>query len=284
MKSILCSVLFVLVSVILATAQGTYTQIDYPGASATGCFGINEAGETVGYYNDTSGKQHGFLLSAGVFTTIDSPGASGTVLDGLNNVGQVIGVTSSPSSAFVYDRQTQTFTPIAFKGTTLVIPSSISDSGIVAGWFDPPGNVEQAGFELIAGRRTLVNVPGASSTVVSGRSTSGKLAGYYSSSNGTLNFIFESGRYRQLEIPNAPLAEVFGINPAGTAVVGQYISQSLNVGFVYQSNTLQTLLFPGSIYTEAYGINTAGEVVGAFGDTFVQHCFTWTPSADAATK
>ena len=46
-----------------ALAQGTYTQIDYPGSSQTQSFGINAAGDSTGFYFD-GGHLHGFLTPA----------------------------------------------------------------------------------------------------------------------------------------------------------------------------------------------------------------------------
>jgi len=44
-----------------ATAQYTFTTIDMPGAASTYAFGINNAGQIVGSYDDAAGA-HGFLL------------------------------------------------------------------------------------------------------------------------------------------------------------------------------------------------------------------------------
>src|SRR5690242_17770895 len=69
----LCSVL-VLIAIAPLMAQGTYTQIDVPGAFTTFCYGINTAGDIVGTYVDSPGNFiHGFLLSNGTYTTIDYP-------------------------------------------------------------------------------------------------------------------------------------------------------------------------------------------------------------------
>lgn len=86
-------------------------------------------------------------------------------------------------------------------------------------------------------------------------------------------------------IPNAPGAQVYGINPEGTALVGYYQpSSGINAGFVYQNSTLITLQFPGSVETYAMGINSAGEVVGYYAGSDKYYAFTWTPPADAARK
>jgi hypothetical protein len=55
--------------------DGSFSSIDVPGALGTYAFGINSAGEIVGFYVDSSGVGHGFVLSHGVFITLDFPEA-----------------------------------------------------------------------------------------------------------------------------------------------------------------------------------------------------------------
>ena len=51
--------------------EGSFTPIEVPGASfLTEAFGINDAGQIVGRYQDATGV-HGFLDSGGSFTPID---------------------------------------------------------------------------------------------------------------------------------------------------------------------------------------------------------------------
>jgi hypothetical protein len=91
MSKLTFAALLLLACVPLALGQGgTYTQIDFPGASATYCEGIDKAGDIVGGYY-VGGVLHGFLLSPRVYTTIDYPGAGTTVALGINDVGQIVG-------------------------------------------------------------------------------------------------------------------------------------------------------------------------------------------------
>ena len=69
----------------------TFTTIDVPGATSTEAFDVNQRGQIVGHYLDTSGADHGFMLYRGIFTTIDVPSAIGTVVDGINAEGQIVG-------------------------------------------------------------------------------------------------------------------------------------------------------------------------------------------------
>jgi probable HAF family extracellular repeat protein len=129
-----------------------------------------------------------------------------------------------------------------------------------------------------------IKPPQASNSFVYGISTSGELAGHVVSiSQGNVNFLFERGRYRPIPILNAPSAVVYGINPAGTALVGYYQPVfGTSVGFLYQSKTTQTLQFPGAVDTAATGINVTGEVVGLFYDSVgAAHGFTWAPGGAA---
>src|SRR5271157_4672682 len=74
----------------------TFTTIDVPGAVTTDAFGINDAGQVVGTYQDASLIIHGFLLAGGTITTIDRPGSSSTELTGINNSGQIVGYSYGP--------------------------------------------------------------------------------------------------------------------------------------------------------------------------------------------
>src|SRR5207245_11327120 len=74
-----------------------FTSIDFPRAVLTNVQGINPGGEMVGFYRDTSGKQHGFWLAGGNFVSIDYPGAISTSARGINPGGEIVGsFTNAP--------------------------------------------------------------------------------------------------------------------------------------------------------------------------------------------
>jgi uncharacterized membrane protein len=117
----------------LTIAQGTYTQIDYPGAVQTYAYGIDTAGDVVGSYVDTSNNVHGFFLSAGIFTTLDVPGATGTAATGINDVGQIVGSTNTDS--FLYDVATQTFTQFSSSfANSSTFAFAINNAGTIVGY------------------------------------------------------------------------------------------------------------------------------------------------------
>jgi hypothetical protein len=53
------------VRLVALAAQGTFTTIDFPGATFTNVTGINPGGDIVGGYDSADGVGHGFLLSKG---------------------------------------------------------------------------------------------------------------------------------------------------------------------------------------------------------------------------
>src|SRR5690242_16246364 len=69
--------------------KGKYTLLDFPGGTLTEATGINDDGQVVGDYRDSSGKFHGFFWDAGLFLTIDVPFPEATTSapNGINNVG-----------------------------------------------------------------------------------------------------------------------------------------------------------------------------------------------------
>jgi probable HAF family extracellular repeat protein len=281
-KVVLSLAVLLVASAPLALAQGTYTQLDYPGAYSTTALGINAAGDIVGYYEAVQyGKAAGFLLSGGTYTLINYPGAADTFVVGINDNGRAVGFSTNPDRAFVFDTQTQTFAEIKYPGSTTAFPSAINNAGTVVGSINMNDNSDE-GFELVSGGHGRLFSPvGATYTWVNGITESGVVVGDSQAANNTFaSFSFDKGKYQRLVIP-ASNAIVLGVNPAGTALVGV----SFPAGFIYENKTLTTLEFPGSNYTYALGINNAGEVTGYFDDANnVWHGFTWTPPADAGKK
>jgi probable HAF family extracellular repeat protein len=284
-KAVLSLAAFLVFSMPLALAQGTYAQIDYPGTTVyTQCWGINAAGGISGTYWDASYNSHGFLLSGGAYTTIDYPGARNTFLTGINDMGRVVGYTdeSGVYAGFVYDIQTRAFADINYPSAYDTLPSSINNAGGIAGDFYFYGAPSQ-GFVLAGSAYSEVTWPGSTATNVWGISSSGSLAGVaYGKNYSYFSFSLVKGQYRRVAIPNAPGAAVYGINQAGSAIVGSF---SAGLGFLYQGGVLQTLQFPGAGETVATGVNGAGEVVGYFQNAdSIRHGFTWTPTAGGETK
>ena len=291
-KRILVFAMLVFAAVPLALAQGTYTQIDVPGALLTAVNGIDSAGDLVGVYDDASNAYHGFLLSNGLFTTIDYPGAQrGTYLNGINDVGQIVGYAPQGFSevSFLYDLQSQTFTKLRNLGSDQPFVTSINNAGTIAGYFPvQTGGTRTVGFELIGLTYGRILPPGQFQAWAYAISGSGEVIGDTETNKGSnMNFSFSDGKYKPIVIPNSPSAGITGVNNLGTALVGYYGNSSScpTCSFVYQSGTVQLLVFPESVDTSASGVNDAGVVVGSFTDSSNNvHGFTWTPPVPVPKK
>ena len=101
--------------------DGTYTTIDHPSATQTILMGINNNGQIVGQYADSTGSfGRGFLCdpSGGTFTTINFPTARHSSANGINNNGQIVGHYYDSSGPFVtthgflYDPNSGTYTSL----------------------------------------------------------------------------------------------------------------------------------------------------------------------------
>ncbi len=103
-------------------SHGTYTTLDYPGSVGTQAQGINDAGDTVGFYQVLSGGQHGYLYRKGVFTSLDPPGAQLTIARGINNAGTISGLFVDSVGV------THGFTMQNGVYTTMTVPHSTSSA------------------------------------------------------------------------------------------------------------------------------------------------------------
>jgi probable HAF family extracellular repeat protein len=270
----------VLLAASVALAQGTYTQIDYPGAIVTEGIAIDTSGDIAGAYFDASGNEYGFLLSGGTYSTIAYPGSTSTFLAGINGVGQIVGDTSNPNIGFLYDVQTQTFTALSDPRATQTQAYCINDHGVIGGAAFISQKLTFYGFGLVGSTYHMVSPPGADISEVLGVTDSDKFLVVANTAKGAnLPFLHYKGTYSQIPIPSEPNLQVFGVSPQGAAFVGFYNpSSGVTAAFIYQNKILTTLQFPGSNFTQAYGINKAGEVVGTFVDAENNgHGFTWTP-------
>jgi uncharacterized membrane protein len=283
-KIIFVFAMLVFAAMPLALAQGTYTQIDVPGAVGSGCWGIDAAGDISGAYTDASGNSHGFLLSGGTYTTVDYPGALNTQLFGMNDEGQVVGYDGAVG--FVYDIQIQTFTEISHVGASYTVPTAINNAGTIAGYFNAKTSL--LGFELVGTKYTTILPPDTFNVEVFGIASSGMAVGEAqtkSTNSRFFNFLFKNGKSQPVLLGTGGNPVAYGINSSGTAIVGEYAPSGIGEGFLFQNGTMQPLPFPGARYTYAYSINEGGEIVGTFVDTNDNiHGFTWTPPADAGKK
>jgi probable HAF family extracellular repeat protein len=173
-------------------SKGKFTPIVVPfaGATDTEAFDINNSGDIVGNWYDSSGAFQGFLLSGGVYTSFTYPGSTSTVGYGINNNGDIVGFyEDSAGNSHGFLLSGGTYSSIDVPGATLTYAEVINDSGDIVGGYctttecvtDYDGS---QGYLLSGGVFTTINVPGASATALLGLNNNGVVVGSYSDSRG----------------------------------------------------------------------------------------------------
>ena len=126
-------------------ANFSFTQIDVPGADLTSPEDINDAGQIVGLFGDSTGT-HGFLTNntGGSFIPIDVPGARFTDARGINDAGQIVGTfIDSTAHGFLTNNTGGSFIPIDVPGAIGAEAFGINDAGQIVGLFSTGGHLNR---------------------------------------------------------------------------------------------------------------------------------------------
>jgi hypothetical protein len=253
------------------------TTFDYPGAgNSTLPQKINERGDVVGEFIDSSGVTRGFVrFSDGSFSApiVDPNDTVGfTEGRGINNSRTVAGdYVISDGTVHSFLLSGGTFTEYDLPGTVQTNLLGISDTGDLTGTFDPDGSGVFQAFIDSRGTITTYSVPGAALTLAYEINNSKTLTvGYFVDSSAVLH-----GQYRDangaLHFPIDPPGSVgtvlFGLNNRNW-VVGRYAdSAGATHGlFFLAPNSFFTFDYPGSAFTSLNGINDLGIICGRYLD------------------
>src|SRR4051812_30947148 len=124
-------------------ANGSFSTVDFPGASSTVAIGINNSRRIVGAFGKENPPYvfletaHGFLEAGGNFSKIDPPGAGYTFAHGINNADHVVGEFSAtigaPTHGFLY--ASGNFTTVDVPGASSTIANGINDAEHIIGSF-----------------------------------------------------------------------------------------------------------------------------------------------------
>ena len=248
----------------IKTVKPTFTTVDVPGAVVTGLYGINSAGDLVGYYaNSPSASKHAFLLQNGVFTFFDYPGASSTIAYGINDDGLIAGSAEfnggSSSVGFVYDGTT--FTPIVASKQSATYVFGINNAGNTVG---SAGGADTNAFELQNGRLKFIRFPGTYFVAnATGINSFGQVVGWTTDGVNTQAYEYSRGKFLQIAVPGAVMTEAVGINDKAI-IVGWYdVTGPADYGFAFSGGQYTAFRYPGA-QTFAAGINISGQVVGQY--------------------
>jgi probable HAF family extracellular repeat protein len=114
----------------------------------------------VGFYSDSSGHDHGFLLSSGGYATIDDPSGTNTIATGINDAGQIVGQyldSNNVSHGFLYSGGSFTTIddPLGGAGTRVF---GINNAGQISGTYIDSSRVAH-GFLATPDTDTMAEPP-----------------------------------------------------------------------------------------------------------------------------
>lgn len=208
----------------------------FKAAQETDTYGINNQGVIVGDYVDSTGIQHGMILTGTKVTKADHPNCAGT------------------------------------PGTTGTSFYAINSAGVAAGWCTENGGTE-IGYTYSKGKFTNVTIKGAEAVNVNGINDKGNLVGAYIDSTGTQHgFLLVGKTLTKLDPPNVvSTATAWGINNAGVITVygvnsaGGYSSYTTaNKGKTYKAFSAPGA---GTTGTAIHTPNNKGDIVGTYFDS-----------------
>src|SRR5579863_1321491 len=214
-----------------------FTSVSVPNAISTVAEGVNNAGVIVGFYQDTSGKLHGFMLNGKKVTTIDDPKGTATECLHINANGapSIVGYyTSSNSTPVGFLYQNGTFKDIPGPaGATGSYAYGINDSGLIVGAYKD-SNGATHGYLLSGTTYTTLDVPKAVATVATGINNSGNIVLYWVNSRSIIEGALLTGKtYKTINVPGAMDSIAFDLD-AGDVVFEWLDSNDLPHGALRQ--------------------------------------------------
>ncbi len=188
------------------------TTIDYPGASQTALFGINDSNQVVGIATLPGGFQ-GFLYRNSAFASILVPGSQFTAPRSIDTYGNIVGYYSENSLLHGFEDHEGRFTTIDYPGARLTVATGVNDLGEIVGMYLNPGANDWQGFLYSSGTFVAIDFPGAPYAIPWGLNNSGDVVGYYLASSGYASgFLFDGVNFESLAQPGVNSTYLTGIN------------------------------------------------------------------------
>jgi hypothetical protein len=203
-------------------ANGGVQKYKFPSATETHLSKRNASGVIVGDVD----FNHGLIVSGSSATTIDYPGAPQTILTGINKWDSMVGSYQYNDDADFGQEWTGfkmwkngSFTSSNAPGAINTNPTSISDTGVVVGWYEsraeavPFAADPSHGFVLANGVYKTVSYPNAFRTSLNDINSAGLIVGSWGDSDGNGGgFLFVNGKFKDVLTPSGASTAVNGIN------------------------------------------------------------------------
>jgi hypothetical protein len=211
--------------------QGNYVNENFPGSAQTQVTGIDNLGNTSGFWVSKNGTNHGFVEWNGVFASYNdplTPHVKGSVnqLLGINNAGTAVGFYNDAkgnSHAYELNQATGQFTAIHVPGVSTVA-TGINNAGDVVGIATDAAHNTSSWLKI--GSTTIAfQFPGGSDTQALGINSKNQIVGSYLDAGGVMHgFVLTNpmgpkSHWRSIDDPNGVGSTVVnGINTAGDLV------------------------------------------------------------------
>lgn len=262
----------------------TYQTFDYPNASETILWGINDFNELTGQYILGGDTPHAMVYRHGRFEPL-APGKLGNYFSaagGPNDLGTTYGAYADASGlqhGFLI--QGGHFATVDFPGHLNSNIDQVNLIGSMAGVFwDADGALHGI---LRQGRNhdTPIDVAGARETYPLGINDKDEVVGYWDTDPNQTHGFYRSadGQIATIDVPSAYASAVFEINDEDQ-IVGYYVDTAGGIhGFTQARGQFHDLDVPGAAATIATAINNLGVIAGEyFDDAGGRHGFVATPT------
>lgn len=162
------------------------------------------------------------------------------------------------------------------KYNTIKIAKNIFASMAVGLILGIPNVVNAEAHNFTTYNFTTINVPNSVSSAVNGSSTHAIVGEYDGIDEKTHGFILDDEVYTTVDIPDASLTVINGINASGQ-IIGTYSTTPTKPhAFVKNKDAITTLDPPNSVRSQGGFINAKGEAVGAYRTADQKrHGFLW---------
>jgi probable HAF family extracellular repeat protein len=264
--------------------QGNYSNENFPGSAQTQVTGLNNLGDTSGFWVSGNGTNKGFVQWNGVFASFTNPKTphmAGSVnqLLGVNNNGIAVGFyndAAGNSHAYQVNQATRVFTAIKIPGAVSTVATGINNAGDIVGFSTDSAGTTTSWLRH-NGHLTTFQFPGGSDTQAFGVNNTDHIVGSYLDGNGVQHgFVLSSplgpkSHWQKIDDPNGVGSTVVnGINAAGD-LVGFYTDSAGNTdGMLAMVNKVYLQLQAMPSGTATFGTDSSGNLtvtVNAFGLT-----------------
>jgi probable HAF family extracellular repeat protein len=270
-------------------AQYTFSTVDFPGATNTNLYAVNDLGQYVGASFDASWNPQAIYFDGKSLGVLDPGGVVGTSPSyafSLNNFGDIAGGyydAAGHSHGYLYNAGS--VTTIDYPGAVGTLAYGVNDRREVIGVYADTAGSQHA-FLLRKGVYKNIDLTGGVQTVPLSINDWTQIVGEYITVTGTAGQGYlqrKNGKFTTYDAPGAPANSTYFIsinNP--DQILGTWVdANNLNHNFLLTGGRYRAFNLPKSLHAtqaSAQTINDFDEIVGWFADAqSVQHGFVALP-------